>query len=356
MAPVKTVRVLIVDDSIFFQKTLERGLQTDARIEVVGFASNPIEAMDKIGKLNPDVVTLDVEMPKMNGIDFLKKLIPVRPVPVIVVSSLPIRVLDALDAGALDFVRKPDVTSPQDIKSFLVELIVKIKIASVAHVRKTIDSAAVKSSSDAMSSLTIKKSAAGSIGKTVIAIGASTGGTEAILSVVKDLPAATPGIVIVQHMPPVFTKMYAERLDRLCKMRVTEATDMERVEPGKIIVGAGDFHLRLARDVHGYYVRSENGPKVSGHCPSVDVLFESVASVAGAASVGVLLTGMGADGANGLLKMRKAGAYTIGQDQESCVVYGMPQVAFNIGAVGAQLPLAQIGGNVIRYLNTAAKL
>lgn len=185
----------------------------------------------------------------------------------------------------------------------------------------------------------------------IIAIGASTGGTEAIVEVVRHLPPNMPGIVIVQHMPPVFTKMYAKRLDKICKMRVSEAQNGDRVETGKIIVAAGEFHLRLKRDTAGYYVTSEPGVKVNGHCPSVDVLFKSVADTAGKAAKGVILTGMGSDGANGLLAMRKSGAYTIGQDEASCIVYGMPMVAYNIGGVVKQLPLSEIGATLVYLIN-----
>lgn len=343
----RKIRLLIVDDSIFFRQALEKGFSGDPRIEVVGTAVDAMDAMEKIKAIRPDVVTLDVEMPKLNGIDFLKKLMPVHPVPVVVVSSAPIRVLDALGAGAVDFVRKPEIKGPDGMKSFMSELIVKVKIASTARVGKRLSSPAPAFAPSQPLTLS------GSVQKDiVIAIGASTGGTEAILEVVKDLPTTTPGIVIVQHMPPVFTNMYAQRLDRICKMSVKEAVHGDRVETGKIIIGAGEFHLRLARDAKGYYVRSERGAKVSGHCPSVDVLFDSVATVAKQNAMGIELTGMGADGANGLLKMRQAGAYTVGQDKESCVVYGMPMVAFNIGAVQKQLPLGEIGGEIIRYLNT----
>ncbi|MCI9405316.1 MAG: chemotaxis response regulator protein-glutamate methylesterase [Oscillospiraceae bacterium] len=344
----KKIRLLIVDDSIFFRQALEKGFSSDPRIEVVGTAVDAMDAMDKIKAIRPDVVTLDVEMPKLNGIDFLKKLMPVHPVPVVVVSSAPIRVLDALGAGAVDFVRKPEIKGPDGMKSFMSELIVKVKIASTARVGKK-PSPPLAPAFKAPQSLTLSGPAQKDI---VIAIGASTGGTEAILEVVKDLPATTPGIVIVQHMPPVFTNMYAQRLDRICKMSVKEAAHGDRVETGKIIIGAGEFHLRLAKDSRGYYVRSEPGAKVSGHCPSVDVLFDSVAAVAKQNAMGIELTGMGADGANGLLKMRQAGAYTVGQDKETCVVYGMPMVAFNIGAVQKQLPLGEIGSEIIRYLNT----
>ena len=343
---IKKIRLLVVDDSIFFRRVLVDSLSSDPRIEVVGIAVDAMDAMEKIKALDPDVVTLDVEMPKLNGIDFLKKLMPIHPVPVVVVSSAPIRVLDALDAGAVDFVRKPEIKGKDGTKKFIADLAFKIKIASTAKVgRPRIQ----RPASTLARSMKLNVNASSN---TVIAIGASTGGTEAILDVVRDLPETTPGIVIVQHMPPVFTNMYAQRLNRICKMSVKEAAPGDRVERGKIIIGAGDFHLRLAKDSKGYFVRSENGPKVSGHCPSVDVLFESVASTAGSGAVGIILTGMGADGSNGLLKMRKAGAYTIGQDKDSCVVYGMPMVAYNIGAVQKQLPLNEIGPEIVRYLNT----
>lgn len=346
----KKIRVLIVDDSLLFRKTLEQKLSADNLIEVVGTAVDASDAMDKILSLEPDVVTLDVEMPKMNGIDFLKKLIPTHPIPVIVVSSLPINVLDALEAGAVDFVEKPKVQSGSDLMNFVSELAVKIKIASSAHVRKRTVSNLPGRSRPAAPSRPILRTGAGS-DDTLIAIGASTGGTDAILEVVKNLPASTPGVVIVQHMPPVFTQMYAQRLDKICNMRVKEAANMDRVNRGQILIAAGGFQLRVLKDSQGYYVRSEPGPKVNGHCPSVEVMFNTVANVAGKKAIGVILTGMGADGAQGLLNMRNAGAYTIGQDKETSVVYGMPMVAYQIGAVMKQVPLDQIGDEIISKLN-----
>lgn len=344
----KKSRVLIVDDSILFRTTLSKKLEEDPFFEVIGTASDALEAMEKIKELQPDVVTVDVEMPKMSGIEFLKKLMPRYPTPVVVVSSAPITALNALDAGAVDFVKKPVVNSPNDLNQFIRELLVKLKIASVAKVGKK--KALIANTS--APKLAVHPALTHTVDNMVIAIGASTGGTEAILAVVKDLPPTTPGIVVVQHMPPVFTRMYAERLNNTCRMAVKEAENGDRVEPGKIIIGAGEFHLRLAKDAQGYYVKSQRGEKVSGHCPSVDVLFDSVAQTAKERSVGVILTGMGADGAKGLLQMKKTGAYTIGQDKESCIVYGMPMVAFNIGGVKKQLPLDQIGDEILRYLNT----
>lgn len=339
----KKIRVLIVDDSILFRTKLQSSLQEDKSIDVVGSAVDAIDAMKRIEELKPDVITLDVEMPKLNGIDFLKQLIPKRPIPVVVVSSLPISALDALDAGAVDFVRKPAAPTRQALNEFLEELRTKVKVASIARVRLPVART---------SSATLTSRMAGVAPKllsqdTVIAIGASTGGTEAILEVVKNLPSTTPGIVIVQHMPASFTTLYAQRLDRMCQMHAKEAKDFARVLPGQIIVAAGEFHLTLRKDQKGYYIHSQRGEKVSGHCPSVDVLFDSVADTAGKEAIGVILTGMGADGAKGLAKMRGRGAYTIGQDRESCVVYGMPMEARKLGGVTRQLPLDQIGDEIL---------
>ena len=345
MSNVKKIRVLIVDDSLLFSETLKSNLNKDPHIEVIATASVCYEALKKIEELNPDVISLDVEMPKMNGIEFLKTLLPAHSVPVVVVSSLPMNALDALDAGAVDFVRKPQsggVGVNIDIKAFISELAVKIKIASTAHVIKRNRDTPIISNIAQLKST--KKDS-------LIAIGASTGGTEAILSIIRDLPATTCGIVIVQHMPPGFTQMYATRLNKICKMKIKEAEDYDRVEQGTVLIAAGDYHLTLAKDAKGFYVRSQKGDKVSGHCPSVDVMFESVARVAKSKAIGIILTGMGADGAKGLLKMKQAGSYTIGQDKDSCVVYGMPMVAYNIGGVVKQLPLDSIANDMITYLN-----
>ena len=343
----KKIGVLIVDDSLLFRKKLEQSLSADPRIEIVGTAMDPADAMKKIEALNPDVLTLDVEMPKMNGIEFLKKLMPQRPIPTIVVTSLPLNALDALQAGAVDFVKKPVVKGPNDLKNFIKDLAFKIKIASTAKVRR-----ALPATARTMPSLTQRLSANKSYSPNqIIAIGASTGGTEAILEVVKDLPPKTPGIVIVQHIPPVFSKMYAQRLDKICKMSCKEAEDNDRVLPGRIIVAAGEYHMRLAKDAKGYYIRSQKGERVNGHCPSVDVLFNSVAEVAGKDAIGIILTGMGADGARGIVKMRKTGSYTIGQDQATSVVYGMPMEAYKMGGVCKELPLDQIGDEILYQLN-----
>lgn len=341
------IRVLVVDDFILFRTKLQLSLMEDPDIKVIGCAANAMDALKRIEELEPDVITLDVEMPQLNGIDFLKQLMPKKPIPVIVVSSLPINALDALDAGAVDFIKKPS-TEPNAVSHFITELSAKIKVASKAKVRQI-----PKASSSLIAQL------AGSRLKgnedMVIAIGASTGGTEAIIEVVKNLPETTPGIIIVQHMPANFTTLYAARLNKICKMSAKEAEDFDRVVPGQIIVAAGDFHLQLKKDNKGYYIRSQHGPKVSGHCPSVDVMFESVAACAEKKAIGVILTGMGRDGARGITKMRKQGCYTIGQDKDSCVVYGMPMEAFNMGGIKKQLPVDQIGDEIIYFLTTKNK-
>ncbi|MDK2941266.1 protein-glutamate methylesterase/protein-glutamine glutaminase [Acetobacterium malicum] len=336
------IKVLIVDDSLVFRESLSREISKDPDIEVVGTATDPYMARDLIIKLKPDVLTLDVEMPKMNGIEFLKKLMPQYPLPVIVVSSVSKNVLDALDAGAVEFVTKPNVTRPGGMASFVNELIIKIKIASTAKVGNR--------KSDYTPSRPVTNQGIDTMSK-IIAIGASTGGTDAIHTVISGLPRDMPPIVIVQHMPPVFTKLYAERLNNTCELEVKEAEDGDALRPGRVLIAPGNYQMRLAKRGTGYIVKCTQEEKVSGHCPSVDVLFDSVADVAGKQSVGVILTGMGRDGANGLLKMKKTGAYTIGQDEKSSVVYGMPMVAFNIGAVDKQLPLDRIADEIIRFLS-----
>ena len=332
------IRVLIVDDSPLFRKMLQDNLNKTLDIEVVGTAMNAADASNQIKLLKPDVITLDNEMLKMSGIDFLKSFIPQNPIPTIVVTASPISAFDAMDAGAVDFIKKP---SASEFNAFMQEIISKIKIAKISRVRRPIPKPTLQPMN-----LTNTSS------RKVIAIGASTGGTEAIIEVVKNLPATTPGIVIVQHMPPVFTNMYAQRLNKICQMSAKEAEDGDRIERGKIIVAAGEFHLTVKKDAQGYYIKSARGEKVSGHCPSVDVMFDSVATTVGRDAIGVILTGMGQDGAKGLLKMKQNGAYTIGQNQETCVVYGMPMVAFNIGGVTKQLPLEKIGSEVISFINS----
>lgn len=341
------IKVLVVDDSLFFRGVLTKKLAEFDHIEVLGYARDAFEAKEKIPQLKPDVVTLDVEMPKLNGIEFLKQLLPERPIPVVLVSALNISVFDALAAGAVEFVKKPELSKSDTISTFIEELAAKITIASRAKV--TAPSGASKISVAAKPSFApINPSRLANT--TIIALGASTGGTEATISVIKDLPEDTPGILIVQHMPPGFTKMYAERLNRLCKMEVREAVDGDIVKNGLVLIAPGDYHMKLAKLGANYVVKCFQAEKVSGHRPSVDVLFNSVAEVAKKNAVGIIMTGMGRDGAQGLLNMRQQGAYTIGQNKESCVVYGMPMVAKNIGAVMIEASNENIPLVLRRYL------
>ncbi len=337
----RKIKVLIVDDSLLFRETLAKRISQDAAIEVVGTASDPYSARDKLIEFEPDVMTLDVEMPKMNGIEFLKRLMPQYPIPVVVVSAVSENVFNALNAGAVDFVTKPDMSRQLSLNAFINELIIKIKIASTAKVgRWKSEIPTGRQYINADSSKTEK----------ILAIGASTGGTEAIYSVLKAMPKDIPGTVIVQHMPPVFTRMYSERLNNSCLMEIKEAENGDKVYPGRVLIAPGDYQMRLKKVGNIYTVECFKGEKVNGHCPSVDVLFESVAKVAGKNAIGVILTGMGGDGAKGLLSMRNSGARTVGQDQQSCVVYGMPRVAYELGAVEKQVPLDSVAQTVFSML------
>jgi two-component system chemotaxis response regulator CheB len=336
------IRVLIVDDSVFFRTALQKALSSDANIDVIGSAGSASEADKKIKELSPDVVTMDIEMPDMKGTDFIKQLIPTNPIPVVLVSSLRIGIFEALSAGAVDYVKKPNIQSSNDFSIFCQELCVKIKIASCAKVNKTVLP---------HSSLPLPALNRNVTSENIIAIGASTGGTETILEILRQLPPNIPGILIVQHMPAGFTKMYADRLNKLCNFSVLEAQNGDRVKPGQALIAAGDKHMTLEKDSNGYYVKCAFGEKMSGHCPSVDMLFHSVAKTAGKDAMGIILTGMGKDGAEGLLDMRKNGSFTIGQDKQSCVVYGMPMVAYDIGAVVKQVPSQAIAEVIIRKLN-----
>ncbi len=339
------IKVLIIDDSLLFRGILRKQLGEDENIEIVGSAIDPIDALDKIDKLNPDILTLDVEMPKMSGLVFLKKIMAEKPIKVVLVSSMNISVFDALHAGAVDFVKKPDMSSENDLANFFKELKSKIKVASVANLKTNNVAKKIDLSSLTSSKININST------KKVIAIGASTGGTEATLVVLKQLPKETPGILVTQHMPAGFTKMYADRLNKICDMEVREAKNGDRIETGLVLIAPGDNQMKISKDEKGYFVTCRPGEKVSGHCPSVDVLFNSVAEVVGKNAIGIILTGMGKDGAAGLLNMKKSGAYTIGQDKESCVVYGMPMVAFNVGAVQVQASIEDISDILIKHLN-----
>ncbi|WP_026892794.1 protein-glutamate methylesterase/protein-glutamine glutaminase [Lacrimispora aerotolerans] len=339
------IRVLIVDDSLLFRKVLIDNLSKNPNIEVIGYAIDAFDAEKKIPLLKPDVVTVDVEMPRLNGIDFVKKLLPIYAVPVILVSSLNLNVFEALSAGAVDFVRKPDMTTGNSSSTFLNTLMSKIFIASRAKIK-------VPQTAPVVPKNTLNSGRPFSLNayNTVIGIGASTGGTEATLQVLKNLPADTPGIVVTQHMPEGFTKMYADRLNRLCQMNVKEAQSGDIIERGQVLIAPGDLQMKVVRVGSRYSVSCYSGEKVSGHRPSVDVLFQSIADTAGPNSVGIIMTGMGRDGADGLLSMKKKGAFTIGQDAESCVVYGMPMVAYNIGAVVTQTSCANISNVLLKHL------
>ena len=324
----KNIRVLIVDDSAIVRQIFSKELSRDKQIEVVGTAPNPYIARDKIIQLKPDVITLDIEMPRMDGITFLKKLMHHHPIPVIVVSSLTREggklVLEAIESGAVDVISKPG--EAYSVGDMSIELIDKIKAAANVVVKKSSATKALKSPPKqkyAMSETTNK----------VIAIGASTGGTQALQQVLQALPANSPGIVIVQHMPEHFTRSFADRLNSMCDMEVKEAENGDQVYPGRVLIAPGNYHMLLNRSGAQYYVQVKKGPLVSRHRPSADVLFKSTARYAGSNAIGVIMTGMGKDGASGLLEMKTNGAQTIAQDEKSCIVFGMPKVAIEMGGV-----------------------
>jgi len=333
----KKIRVLVVDDSLVFREAISRGISNDPRIEVVGKAVDPYDARDKLLELNPDVMTCDVEMPKLNGVEFIRRLLPQYKIPIIVVSSVSDIVFDAMEAGAVDFLSKPDARIPNAFDNFISELILKIKGAANVNLSANLGQATKSNIHSVVGRNDLPQS-----NSRLIAIGASTGGTEAVYSILKVLPKTVPGIVVVQHIPPVFSKMFAERLNLQTDFKVKEAQTGDIIESGSVLVAPGDKHIKIKRIGDKYIVELAQGVKVSGHCPSVDVLFESVAKAAGKNAVGVILTGMGQDGATGLMSMRRLGARTIGQDKESSVVYGMPKVAFDIGAVEKQVSLSSI--------------
>ena len=320
------VKVLIVDDSAVVRQTLERELSKDKDIEVVGTAPDPYIARDKIVSLKPEIILLDIEMPKMDGITFLRKLMKYYPLPVIIVSSLTPKggelACEAVEAGAVEVLCKPGAS--YSIGDLTEELIEKIKICSKIRPRIPVHAPEKPASQKLSLTRTTNK---------IIAIGASTGGTEALKEVLTVLPPNSPGILIVQHMPEHFTKSFAERLNSLCNIEVKEAENGDSVSPSRALIAPGNRHMMLRRSGANYYVEVVEGPLVNRHRPSVDVLFKSVAKYAGQNAVGVILTGMGADGAKGLLEMKQAGALTIGQNEQSCVVYGMPKVAFELGGV-----------------------
>ena len=335
----RKIRVLVVEDSIMFRELLVSSINKDPALTVVGTAGDPFEARDKIIECSPDVMTLDIEMPRMDGIEFVRKLMPQYPIPVIMVSSLSDKVFDALQAGAVDFVVKPDSSDKKSLESFLTrELPVKIKVASTASIGKIKNGIRSRATNTHFTSQR----------NMIVAIGASTGGTEAIAEVIKGFGPDIPGTVIVQHMPVGFTDMFARRLNDQTRVCVKEAKNGDVVLPGTVLIApGGNQQMRVIRVGNDYQVSLRDGHKVNGHCPSVDVLFDSVASVAGKNALGIILTGMGGDGAQGLLKMKEAGAMTIGQDESSCVVYGMPKAIVENGLADAVLPLDDIGQEIM---------
>jgi two-component system chemotaxis response regulator CheB len=338
-------RVLVVDDSPTMRGLITAVLSQDPDVSVIGQAGDAMEARAAIKQLNPDVVTLDIEMPNMNGLEFLEKIMKLRPMPVIMVSTMTHRgaeaTLAALEIGAFDCIAKPQ---PGDARPF-GELAEKVKAAARSQHRHSPVLHAPTTS--------VSPAADFRVGRKIVAIGSSTGGVEALIAVLQKFPRNCPPTVITQHMPPTFTKSFAERLNRLCAPVVEEATDGARLEIGKIYLApGGDRHLQVA-NASAPCCRLVERPPVNGHRPSVDVLFDSVAELAGRNAVGVILTGMGRDGASGLLKMRHAGARTVGQNEKTCVVYGMPRVAYELGAVEHQLPLTSIGEEILKL--TAAR-
>ena len=328
----------MVDDSQLFREALSKAISDDY-IEVVAKAIDAFDARDKILKYEPDVMTCDVEMPKMNGIEFIKRLLPQYSIPVIVISGLSESVFDAMKAGAVDFVQKPHGKSKDSFKEFIHEIKTKIIIAANAKVIPTLDTL-VQNKTNTQTFIQNK----------VIAIGASTGGTEAISNLLKRLPTQVPGIVIVQHIPPEFSRMFAERLDKQTNFKVKEAKSGDFLEQGHVFIAPGDRHMRVKKLGDRFKIECFEDAKVNGHCPSVDILFDSVAKHVGVDAIGVILTGMGYDGAKGLLSMRRKGARTIGQSPQSCVVYGMPKVAYDIGAVEKQVDLSNIPAIILSML------
>jgi two-component system, chemotaxis family, protein-glutamate methylesterase/glutaminase len=362
---VTPARVLIVDDSALMRELLSEILRNASGLEVVGVANDPVQALPLILRLRPDVLTLDVEMPKQDGLSFLAELMRVRPMPVVMVSSITERgselALKALELGAVDVVEKPKLDLRAGIMLRADELISKVRAAATARPRPGIKRAPrVVASTDSASAPSASSAASGSFRASqklpvappssggsvlagyVIAIGASTGGTEALAEFLSELPAASPPLVIVQHMPLQFTGKFASRLDAICRIRVREAQDGDSLLPGVALLAPGGRHLRVVPGAGHYVVRLSKSPENSLHCPSIDVMFDSVASCARTRGIGVILTGMGADGARGLLAMRKAGARTFAQDEATCVVFGMPKEAIACGAVERVLPLSAL--------------
>jgi|LGOV01.1.fsa_nt_gb two-component system chemotaxis response regulator CheB len=340
------IKVLVVDDSATARAVITEILQNDPHIQSVDTAPDAYIARDKIVKNRPDVICLDVEMPRMDGITFLRKIMKHMPIPVIMVSSLTTRgaktTLDALDAGAIDFVAKPHSNIYDGKEEIQKELLEKVKMAAKAKVNQIHHQASNEKLAYHSSNITTTQK--------IVAIGSSTGGTEALKEVLIKLPANSPSVIVVQHMPEAFTKQFADRLNELCAVEVKEAESKDYLGVGQVFIAPGDKHMVLRRSGARYYLEIGGGEKVSGHKPSVDVLFNSVSKTAGANAIGVILTGMGSDGAKGLLNMHKTGASTFGQDEKSCVVYGMPKVAKQMGAVGREVHIEHMAQAILKEL------
>lgn len=322
-----TIKVLVVDDSALIRSLLSEIIKQTDDLELVGAARNAYIAKDMVMKFHPDVITLDIEMPKVDGLTFLDKLMKAKPTPVIMISTLTqqgaIATIRSLELGAIDFVAKPKLKSNAALKDYQQEIVDKIRIAAKTKPRQRV------ATKNVIQTIPIKRYST----KTIVGIGASIGGTEAIRKVLETLPSAFPATLITQHLPAKFTKCFAERLNALCKMNVTEATDGENILPGNAYIAPGDKHLQIIRVGLDYRIKLDDGPSVSGHKPAVDVMFNSLAEVVGKNAIAAILTGMGKDGASSLLALRKAGAVTFAQNEESCVVYGMPKAAVELGAV-----------------------
>jgi two-component system chemotaxis response regulator CheB len=349
----KKIRVLIVDDSAVVRQTLKEILSADPEIEVIATAGDPFVAAERIREEVPDVITLDIEMPRMDGLTFLKKIMSQHPIPVVICSSLADEgtqsAFKALEYGAVDIITKPKMGTKQFIEEASVTICGAVKAAAQATLRPLRASQTVEPKLTADAILAPASSAMVETTEKIVAIGASTGGTEALKALLEALPADTPGIVIVQHMPELFTRAFADRLDSLCAITVKEAETNDSVIRGRALIAPGNHHMLLKRSGARYYVEIKDGPLVCRHRPSVDVLFRSASRYAGSNAVGVILTGMGDDGARGMLEMKQAGAKTIAQDEATSVVFGMPKEAIKLGGIDKVLPLQNIAETMLFY-------
>ena len=352
------IRVVVVDDSALVRSLLAEIINRQADMECIGAAADPLVAREMIRNLNPDVITLDVEMPRMDGIDFLGKLMRLRPMPVVMVSTLTERGADvtmrALELGAVDFVAKPKIGVADGLRQLADDITDKIRVAKRAQLRRPSANAAAGAAAGPAPGAAAPAALGRLSTEKIIFIGASTGGTEATKEVLMSLPADCPAVMITQHMPPGFTRSYAARLDGLCRIRVAEARDGERVLPGHAYIAPGGLHLSVERSGANYIARVQDGEPVNRHKPSVEVLFKSAARVVGQNALGIMLTGMGADGAKAMKEMRDAGSYNLCQDEASCVVFGMPREAINHGAANEVLPLRQIATHLLERLRSTA--